>query len=69
MATGEPTLTEHGVFTVSGAELKAAVDALEAQIEQLSVNVSLANVVAPFDGKVGMRNAKAREYTYKPIIL
>jgi membrane fusion protein, multidrug efflux system len=35
---------------------KAALDALEAQIEQLSVSVTLANVVAPFDGKVGMRN-------------
>ena len=35
---------------------RAAVDALEAQIEQLSVNVSLANVVAPFEGKVGMRD-------------
>lgn len=34
----------------------AAVNALEAQIEQLSVYVSLANVVAPFDGKVGMRD-------------
>jgi membrane fusion protein (multidrug efflux system) len=35
---------------------QAAVNALEAQIEQFSVYVSLANIVAPFEGKVGMRN-------------
>jgi len=35
---------------------QATVNSLEAQIEQLSVYVTLANVVAPFDGKVGMRN-------------
>ena len=35
---------------------QAALDAIDAEIEQLSVNISLANVVAPFDGRVGMRN-------------
>jgi membrane fusion protein (multidrug efflux system) len=35
---------------------QAAVNALEAQIEQLAVYVSLANIVAPFEGRVGMRN-------------
>jgi membrane fusion protein, multidrug efflux system len=37
-------------------EATARVDDLEAQIDQLQVNIDLANVLAPFDGKVGMRN-------------
>lgn len=40
----------------------ARVDELEAQIDQLEVNIDLANVVAPFDGKIGMRNFSVGSY-------
>lgn len=43
-------------------EATAKVDELEAQIDQLKVNIDLANVVAPFDGKVGMRDFSVGTY-------
>jgi len=43
-------------------EATAKVDELEAQIDQRQVNIDLANVVAPFDGKVGMRNFSLGTY-------
>lgn len=40
----------------------ANVDALDAQIEELEVKINLANVTAPFDGRLGMRDFSLGSY-------
>lgn len=51
-----------GVSQAEVDQSEANVKNLEASIEQLQVNVSLANVVAPFEGKLGMRNFSVGSY-------
>jgi len=49
-------LKVEGVSEEEVEQSRASVDALQARIDELNVNVSLANIKAPFDGKVGLRN-------------
>ncbi|HEY9115595.1 MAG TPA: efflux RND transporter periplasmic adaptor subunit, partial [Bacteroidales bacterium] len=43
-------------------QAQAMVDALSAQIEELNVKIDLANVTAPFDGNLGMRDFSLGSY-------
>jgi membrane fusion protein (multidrug efflux system) len=58
----EELLTMEGASQQDVDQAKATVDGLEAQIEELKVRISLANVSAPFDGKLGMRDFSLGSY-------
>jgi len=55
-------LKVEGVSEEEVEQSKASVDGLKARIDELNVNVNLANVKAPFDGKVGLRNFSIGSY-------
>jgi len=58
----EELLTMEGASQQDVDQAQASVDDLAAQIEELNVNISLANVKAPFDGKLGMRDFSLGSY-------
>ena len=55
-------LTMEGASQQDVDQAQATVDALAAQIEELDVKINLANVTAPFDGKLGMRDFSLGSY-------
>jgi membrane fusion protein (multidrug efflux system) len=55
-------LTMEGASQQDVDQAQASVDALAAQIEELNVRIDLANVSAPFDGKLGMRDFSLGSY-------
>lgn len=55
-------LTLEGASQQDVDQAQATVDALAAQIEELNVKIGLANVKAPFDGKLGMRDFSLGTY-------
>lgn len=55
-------LTMEGASQQDVDQAQAAVDALSAQIEDLNVKINLANVKAPFDGELGMRDFSLGSY-------
>ena len=55
-------LTMEGASQQDVDQALSMVDALSAQIEELNVKISLANITAPFDGKLGMRDFSLGSY-------
>lgn len=55
-------LDVQGVSQESVDKTNAQIQELEAQIEELQVNISLANVTAPFSGRLGMRDFSVGAY-------
>jgi len=55
-------LTMEGASQQDVDQAQAEVDALKAQIEELNVKINLANVSAPFDGNLGMRDFSLGSY-------
>ncbi|MCA9735592.1 efflux RND transporter periplasmic adaptor subunit, partial [candidate division KSB1 bacterium] len=51
-----------GVSQEAVDKTNAQIQELEAQIEELQVNISLANVTAPFTGRLGMRDFSVGAY-------
>ncbi len=51
-----------GVSQEAVDKTNAQIQELEAQIEELRVNISLANVTAPFNGRLGMRDFSVGAY-------
>lgn len=43
-------------------QLTSSIETLRAQIQQLEINIDLANVTAPFSGRLGMRNFSKGAY-------
>lgn len=43
-------------------QLTSTIETLRAQIQQLEININLANVTAPFSGRLGMRNFSKGAY-------
>ncbi|MEN6453191.1 MAG: efflux RND transporter periplasmic adaptor subunit, partial [Prolixibacteraceae bacterium] len=58
----EALLTAEGASREEVETIQSTVQQLEAQIEELSVYVSLAEVPAPFSGRVGMRDFSVGAY-------
>lgn len=58
----EALLTAEGASREEVETIQSTVQQLEAQIEELSVYVSLAGVPAPFSGRVGMRDFSVGAY-------
>jgi membrane fusion protein (multidrug efflux system) len=55
-------LKVEGVSEEEVEQSQAAVDGIQARINELSVNVNLANIKAPFEGMVGLRNFSIGSY-------
>jgi membrane fusion protein (multidrug efflux system) len=55
-------LTMEGASQQDVDQAQAEVDDLKAQIEELNVKINLANVSAPFDGNLGMRDFSLGAY-------
>jgi len=55
-------LTMEGASQQDVDQAQATADALSAQIEELNVKIDLANVTAPFDGNLGMRDFSLGSY-------
>ena len=55
-------LKVEGVSEEEVEQSQAAVDGIKSRIEELTVSVNLANIKAPFDGKVGLRNFSIGSY-------
>ncbi|MGV8138082.1 MAG: efflux RND transporter periplasmic adaptor subunit [Mangrovibacterium sp.] len=68
LAAGEELKRKEALFSAEGASqeevetIRSNVQQLEARIEELSVYVALAEVPAPFSGRVGMRDFSVGAY-------
>ncbi len=61
-ARNEALIDVQGVSQETLDKSNAQIKELQAQIEEMEVNVSLANVKAPFSGRVGMRDFSVGAY-------
>jgi membrane fusion protein (multidrug efflux system) len=61
-ARNEALIEVQGVSQETVDKSNAQIQELQAQIEELEVNISLANVRAPFTGRVGMRDFSVGAY-------
>ena len=61
-ARNEALIDVQGVSQETVDKSNAQIKELQAQIEEMEVNISLANVKAPFSGRVGMRDFSVGAY-------